>query len=139
MPPSASIEKKSAVINAALVEKLRDKLGEEALVRFIPFVQMYEFEALLFSDAKAFSAGIDKPDLQADFQKIRDSFPTPEHVNDSPHTAPSKRVCELVPGYEKPLLGSLAAIEIGLLKIREECHIFDAWVQQLEALAVTSS
>ena len=76
--------------------------------RFVPFVVMHEFEGLLFSDCASFSRGIYRAELQGSFQEIRDGFNTPEDINDSPITAPSKRVKELVPGYEKPLLGVLA-------------------------------
>ncbi len=40
----------------------------------------------------------------------------------------------IVPGYEKPLLGILAALEIGLIRIRAECPHFDGWLSQLESL-----
>ena len=100
--------------------------------RFVPFIVMHEFEGLLFSDCAAFSRGIGKPDLESRFQEIRDQFATPEEINDSPETAPSKRVGVLVPGYEKPFLGTLAALEIGLERIRSECPLFDAWLKQLE-------
>jgi hypothetical protein len=83
--------------------------------RFVPFVVMHEFEGLLFSDCAAFSRVIGGSGLEADFRKIREQFPTPEEINDSPNTAPSKRVEALVPGYQKPLFGVLAVLEIGLL------------------------
>ena len=83
----------------------------------------------------AFSRGIGRPSLEAGLQKVRDQFPTPEDINDSPITAPSKRVMDLVPGYEKPLLGTLAALQIGLGRIRQECPHFDAWVARLESAA----
>jgi hypothetical protein len=103
--------------------------------RFVPFVVMHEFEGLLFSDCASFSRGIGRPDLEVRLQDIRDDFTTPEEINDSPITAPSKRVRDLVPGYEKPLLGVLAVLEIGLLRIRAECPHFDGWLNQLESLA----
>lgn len=56
-------------------------------------------------------------------------------INDNPQTAPSKRILSLFPGYDKPLYGALAAIKIGLAKIREQCLLFDGWVARLEALA----
>jgi hypothetical protein len=93
---------------------------------------MHEFEGLLFSDCAAFSRGIGRPDLEADLKKIRDQFPTPEDIDDSPIPAPSKRVIDLVPGYEKPLLGTLAALEIGLDRIRQECRHFDQSLVRLE-------
>ena len=72
--------------------------------------------------------------METEFQKIRDEFETPEEINDSPETAPSKRVEDLVPGYEKPLLGTLAVLEIGLPQIRVECPHFSSWLERLEVL-----
>lgn len=103
--------------------------------RFVPFVVVHEFEALLFSDCAAFSRAIYRPDLKAAFTAIRNKFGTPEDINDSPVTAPSKRVEALVPGYQKPFFGALAIIEIGLPQIRSECPHFDRWLRRLEALA----
>jgi hypothetical protein len=104
------------------------------LRRFVHFVVMHEFEGLLFSDCAAFSRGISRPELAGDFRSIREQFQTPEEIDDSPDTAPSKRVQALVPGYEKPLLGVLAVLEIGLARIREECPHFRAWLNRLETL-----
>ena len=95
---------------------------------------MHEFEGLLFSDCAAFSRAIGLPQLEPRFSGIRNQFATPEEIDDSPNTAPSKRVEELVPGYEKPLLGVLAAMEIGLARMRQECPHFDAWLKKLESL-----
>ena len=100
--------------------------------RFRPFVTMHEFEGLLFSDCAAFSKGIGRPDLQQALQAIRDQFRTPEEINDSPATAPSKRVEGLVAGYEKPVLGTLAVLQIGLKTIRAECPHFRKWLEDLE-------
>ena len=103
--------------------------------RFVPFVMMHEFEALLFSDCRRFAEGIGNgAQLVSDFQDIRDQFDTPEHINDSPFTAPSKRILALVPGYQKPLDGTNAALRIGLDTIRSQCpHFFD-WLTRLERL-----
>jgi hypothetical protein len=95
---------------------------------------MHEFEGLLFSDCEAFGRGIGRPDLENRFRQVRDAFETPEDINDSPITAPSKRVEEIVPGYEKPLLGVLAILEIGLQTIRAECPHFASWLNKLESL-----
>ena len=135
LPNNASIEEKANAVNRALVHKLNDMIGNEAMRRFIPFIQMYEFEALLFSSPRAFAEGIDRPELEGRFRQIKDNFDTPEHINDSPQSAPSKRIIELVRGYEKPIMGSLAAIEIGMDSIKQECHIFNQWITNLEALS----
>jgi hypothetical protein len=77
--------------------------------RFIPFVVMHEFEGLLFSDCAAFSRGIGRPDLE------------------------KKSTIHRLLRPEKPLLGALAILEIGLARIRAECPHFDGWVTRLEA------
>ncbi|MCW0219964.1 MAG: DUF4276 family protein, partial [Prosthecobacter sp.] len=75
---------------------------------------------------------IGRIDLGPKFHAIRACFNTPEEINDSPLTAPSKRIEELVPGYEKPLLGALAILEIGLDTLRKECPNFCQWLEKLE-------
>lgn len=128
-------ELKAQTVTLALSADIARIMGEDFRVsRFVPFVMMHEFEGLLFSDCSAFARGIGRPSLEAEFQAVRDAFNSPEEINDSPQTAPSKRVRTLVPGYEKPLMGALAILEIGIERIRKECSIFDSWVKNLEAL-----
>jgi hypothetical protein len=128
-----TVEEKARCVEDAM----RDDLGADDRFyskRFVPYVVMHEFEGLLFSDCGAFSRGIGRSDLEVSLRKIRDAFPTPEEIDDSPVTAPSKRVEALVPGYQKPFLGVLAVLEIGLSRIREECPHFHGWLKQLESL-----
>ena len=117
-----------------MTERLQAKLGDDAMRRFIPYIQMYEFEGLLFSNPERLASGIGQPDLGMPFRGIRHEFASPESINDSYLTAPGKRIKELYDRYEKPLHGSLAAIEIGLTEIRRECSRFDTWLRQIEAL-----
>ena len=108
--------------------------------RVLPYVQQHEFEALLFSDVSAFSVLPLASDgsIQA-LQEIRDQFLTPEDINDSPDTAPSKRIERVLRRYNKPSDGYVVAEEIGLDKIRAECPRFDEWVTRLEALDNTAA
>lgn len=128
------IQDKAKTIGDQLAEALKRELGDNLVRRFIPYVQMYEFEALLFSDCQGFARGIDQLHHSETLQKIRDDFASPEEINDSPITAPSKRIEVIVPSYQKPLYGTLAALEIGLKTMRQECLLFDAWLKSLEAL-----
>ena len=102
--------------------------------RFVPYVMMHEFEAMLFSDCQRFAEAIGRPELAVSFQGIRNTFDTPEEINDSLDTAPSKRVESLVPDYQKPVDGTAAAMEIGLETIRQECPHFGQWLELLERL-----
>lgn len=129
------VAEKAPTVEAALQSDLSSKMGQNFDAnRFVPFVVLHEFEGLLFSDCAAFARGVGQPTLAPSFQAIRDQFATPEEINDSPITAPSKRVIELMPEYEKVLFGTLAALEIGLDKIRQACPHFGNWLSRLENL-----
>jgi hypothetical protein len=127
-------EEKAACVERSLLVDIAQELGSEFEARrFLPFVVMHEYEGLLFSDCDAFAEAIARPQLGQRFREIRQQFSTPEEIDDSPVTAPSKRVEQLVAGYEKPLLGTLAALKMGLDKIRDECPHFRDWLERLEA------
>jgi hypothetical protein len=129
-----TMDAKADCLLEAMTDKLRQKLGDEVMRRFIPYVQMYEFEGLLFSCPTRLAQGINQPALEAKLLRIRNDFDTPEAINNSPLTAPSKRLQNLYEGYDKPLHGSLAAIEIGLPVIRSQCSRFNAWIKCMESL-----
>jgi Domain of unknown function (DUF4276) len=84
-------EQKGRCVQNALRADLIAEMGSRFdSKRFVPFVVMHEFEGLLFSDCAGFSRVIGGSGHEADFRKIREQFPTPEEINDSPATAPSK-------------------------------------------------
>ena len=105
-----SIGSRASFVETQMSNDVREILDT---ARFIPFVVMHEFEALLFSDCLAFSRAVQRPNLAAPLLAIRRQFANPEEINDSPVSAPSKRIHALEPRYQKPLMGSLAALEIG--------------------------
>lgn len=136
-PLNDPVEKRKILLEN-LVQRLVEGIGEEPLRRFIPYVQMYEFEGLLFSDPQALVEAINQPRLLPAIQNIRDGFDTPEHINDSPNTAPSKRIGRLFASYQKVIHGALTVDRIGLDRIRQECPLFSGWFDSLEALAVAA-
>lgn len=103
--------------------------------RLIPYLQLHEYEGLLFSDPAAFATGISQAHLSTAFQIIRDAFPTPEDINNSPTTAPSKRVLATYPKYRKVLHGKNGAAAVGIDRMRRECPHFRSWLETIEALA----
>lgn len=132
----ADTRARSSHIQKAIQKDLESEMGGEFnAARFVPYVVMHEFEGLLFSDCDSFSRAIGRPDLAARFGAIREQFVMPEDINDSSETAPSKRVEGLFPGYQKPLLGALAILEIGLSRICDECPNFKEWLTRLESLS----
>ncbi len=123
-------------IERALLEDVDGSMGRGFdPARFIPFVMIHEFEALLFSDCTIFAEAIHREDLTSHFQNIRDDVSNPEQIDDSPETSPSKRIVDLIPGYQKPLMGVFAAQAIGLEAMRAECPHFDSWLERLKAAA----
>lgn len=129
-----SIQDKANCLLDAFQKKLEDEIGADPMRRFIPYVQMYEFEGLLFSNPEKLAQGINQSDLTPPFQKICNEFSTPEDINNSVATAPSKRILKEYPGYQKVTHGTLAALEIGLPLIRSKCHLFNHWLTRIEAL-----
>ena len=113
---------------------------EQALQRdidapnFIPNLMLHEFEALLFSAPEKFAEWLDDQALLAPMSAIRGAFATPEHINNSPQTAPSKQILTLVPHYKKTVDGPLIAEDIGQDAIRAQCPHFNNWIERLLAL-----
>ena len=138
--PSRShpIEHRASMVENAVLADVADQLGDRFNpAKFVPYLNMHEFEALLFSDCSRFAKGINQPELEEDLQRIRDAFNNPEHIDDSPETAPSKRIIKLIPRYQKPIMGIDAVREIGLDLIRQECPHFDQWLSTLENVVLT--
>ena len=100
-------------------------------VRFIPYLQLHEYEALLFSDPEAFATGISQPHLAGQLRNIRGMFPTPEDIDDSPTDAPSKRILRLCRSYNKVLDGTRAAGAVGVTAMQHECLHFRDWLDRL--------
>src|SRR5215470_8824116 len=90
---SMPVVAKGPHVEAAVLSDLTNHMGPDFDGRrFLPFVVVHEFEGLLFSDCQAFARGVGRETLAQSFQNIRDQFQTPEDINDSPLTAPSKRI-----------------------------------------------
>jgi len=110
---------------------------ERADTRFLSYLQLHEFEALLFSDPASFASGIGEARLASQFQSIRSQFATPEDIDDGPTSAPSKRVLAVHQSYRKVVDGTLAAQAVSVRRMRDECPHFRDWVDRLTALGVT--
>lgn len=105
--------------------------------RFIPNIQLHEFEAILFVDPTAFGTFYaDCATQVGELQAIARAYESPEEIDDGEQTAPSKRIIDQFPDYEgaKRAAGPQIAASIGLDVIREKCPHFDAWLMRLEKL-----
>lgn len=118
----------------ALEDALADDIDDH---RFIPYIQLHEFEALLLSDPEKLGAEfIGSADGIARLAAMVARFSSPEHVNDRSDTAPSKRIIRAIPEYEgrKASAGPIVADKIGLPTLRSKCAHFAGWLAKLENL-----
>jgi hypothetical protein len=104
--------------------------------RFLPFIQLHEFEALLYCNLAELQLRIADSEsgiaaLQREVQHLK-----PEEIDEGSSTAPSKRIIRHVPIYErnKVRVGAPAAAAIGLPSLREKCPHFGGWLTKLEQL-----
>ena len=107
--------------------------------RFIPYVQLHEFEALLLAKPEAFRDEFSgSGDQTKKLIEMVAGFDSPELVNDGDGTAPSKRITALFPSYsgQKVSVGPRLAAKIGLPLLRQKCKHFGHWIDRIETLAV---
>jgi len=116
---------------AALEQAFAEDINQ---TNFIPNLMLHEFEALLFCAPEKFADWCDEQAPIAKLKAIKATFPSPELINNSPHTAPSKRILAAIPKYKKTLHGSLIAEDIGLDTIRAQCPHFNCWFEKIAAL-----
>ncbi len=102
--------------------------------RFFSYFSLHEFEGLLFSSPLVIARTLNETGKESILRRIRDSFPTPEDINDNPETAPSKRICKEFPRYEKVFHGAAIANRIGIDLMRRECPHFNEWLTRIEQL-----
>ncbi len=109
--------------------------------RFIPHIQPYEFEALLFSDTTGFARA--EPGWRTFAGKLaaaREGARSPEHINDGADTHPSARLLNLLrPRYKKVTHGVGVSAKVGIDRMRSECRHFDRWLSHIETLAPLGS
>lgn len=99
---------------------------------------LHEFEGLLFSNPDSFGLIADAAVVEK-IQEVKDSAPSPEHINNSPKTAPSKRLAALMPGYAKVKNGSILAQDMGIDVIMENCRHFAEWIKKIISLCSIST
>jgi hypothetical protein len=125
---------KPLTVEKAIRDDIESDVGTELIPKLLPYIQMHEFEALLFSEPAALSEVMRNEASEEKLIAIRREFGTPEEINDSPETAPSKRVESIFRFYRKPLHGVLAAKRITIDKMTSECPHFKQWVTALGSL-----
>ena len=124
---------------AFLEKSMQEDIRPDLQRRFMPYIQLHEFEGLLFCEAAVFDRNFEKNEfLNYDYLiETIEQNPNPEMINDGYETAPSKRLEKIIKRYkseQKVIYGTLLAQEIGLNKIRSKCPRFNEWLARLECL-----
>lgn len=124
---------KAEILEAATRKEIvRTFPGCDSENRFIPYIEMHEFEALLFSDAAILA---EKTEIDVSLiRKIIEKYDNPEEINDDPANAPGKRLEALKDGYRKVAMGKAVSEAIGIQVIRRQCPHFNCWLTKLEDL-----
>lgn len=123
----------SETINAATKKEVVKLYADQrADKRFVPFIAVHEFEALLFSNPESLSTrlGVEL----ARVEKVLQECGEPEAINNDPVRAPSKRLDAWSKNgkFRKTTTGIAIAREIGIIKIREKCPLFNSWLKTFE-------
>ena len=126
-----SLDRAKGIEQSALQQIAEQAPDLDVERRFAFYLQLHEYEGLLFSDPDALAIALGQEGNAERLKRIRNDFPTPEDINDSTSTAPSKRISALYPAYRKVIDGTLAAQRVGLPAMLRECPHFREWVHWL--------
>lgn len=122
------------------VQLLEEEFGNDINSdRFIPYIQLHEFEALVFCGLEHLL--VDYPDMTREVASLKEVLPryenNPEKINNSPVTAPSKRIIKAFESkhhYDKPKLGEFVTAKVGIIGLKEKCLHFKEWIEKLEQI-----
>lgn len=120
-----------------ILEKgMKNDVNETHRNRFIPYMQLHEFEGLLFNDINVFHQQIPSEDLVGleELEKTLKEYDNPEMINNNKKTSPSHRLDRIILGYNKIIYGDILAEAIGLNRIRQKSPRFNTWLATLERL-----
>ena len=119
-----------------LEDKFAEELGRGA---FIPYIQLHEFEALLFVDIIRLQT--EYPLSGERIRKLKeetDIYGDPEMINNSPDTAPIKMIIAALAQdyhYNKVQSGATVTSAIGIEALLENCQHFKEWIENIKRIA----
>ena len=135
-------EKARAVPNSRLrVARLEQAfLNDIGCERFLPYIQLHEYEALVLSGPDRLNVYYRSLEHQNAISRLKEmvsEFSSPEEIDDGEASAPSRRIISEIPAYEydKAHAGPLIVQHIGLPVLRDRCAHFADWLSKLEHLA----
>lgn len=117
-----------------LERAMQDAAG--TMKNLLPYVQQYEFEALVFSDPQKLVEEFNAPQALATLKKILNKSGSPENINHNYNTIPSRQLQQIFPKYDKVVHGAQIAGKIGLPCIAANCPRFASWLSKLENIGL---
>ena len=124
----ANVRERIEILEKGMLDAIDSKLR----YRFIPYIQMHEFEALLFNNIEVFDNNFKRSEFnRANLLDVLNEFPDPELINQKIETSPSHRLIEIIPSYNKILYGNMLVEIIGIERIKQKNKHFNNWIEQL--------
>ncbi|TYR36706.1 DUF4276 family protein [Sphingobacterium phlebotomi] len=118
-----------SITNCDLIEQAM-YLDFDSNPNYIPYIQKYEFETLLFSSIEGFQFLLDDAGKIDQIQTIISAYINPEDINGGATTSPSKRLKRIFP-YDKVNDSELICTEVSIETMRSKCPRFDNWIDKL--------
>lgn len=125
-------EERVSFLERQIVEDIAERQGQ-VFDNLLPYIQLHEFEALVFSSVTGVEAIFDKNEYKhLEFKEVIEEFPNPEDINNGADTAPSVRLKKLIPGYDKVLFGIGIIKEAGMEVLLSKCPHFRSWITKIK-------
>lgn len=105
--------------------------------RFLPYLQLHEFEAFAFIDIEITAKQFTNPTtpkgaMLSSLKAITNQFQSPEEINENPQNCPSRRIKSLYSAYDKVNDGASITKNLTIDAIRSTCAHFNEWCLALE-------
>ncbi len=115
---------------------MKEEIEDSIRHRFIPYLQLHEFEGLLFNDIDVFYHQIPDNELVgiSELKQTFQDFDNPEMINNNPETSPSHRLSRIIRRYNKVVYGNILAEAIGLKRIKSKSPRFKDWLNKIESI-----
>ena len=116
-----------------LENAMKEDVADAVNHRFIPYLQLHEFEGLLFNNIQLFYDQVPASELIGieELKKTFADYKNPEMINNNKETAPSNRLQRIIKGYNKTLYGHYFAEAIGIEQIRAKSPRFNQWIEKI--------
>lgn len=119
-------------LDASLISNIESAVHEKFNYNpdLIPYVQLHEVEALMFSSMDGFDLVIDDEKELEQIEAIIRTYPNPEDINNSPQTSPSKRLAKIF-NYDKTGDGEMIFDMVGIDAMLAKCPRFANWIETI--------